>query len=481
MLHTLYYDLEAAANMRTNCPSSRSLAGRTLMGTVVQQGEQVNSFKETAKNKSKNPAQTNQTVRAVLANPNIKYHQLTPNIAAALGRTVDMVDAQNQDNPETAFEIFNGVLRDTSFHLGTANFNVLGLSLNRVLHPNNPFISTRQAADLTRHYVLTNNAGDAVPVLNDMEEMFNSPYFRPSMISPAGYNSSKPWGSIASGYFYVSELLRKEDIPRDSLKFFDEGFALAASMGGNDVTPEIALNYAYAIGTVGTEKTRDLHNQTGMTFFGRYTKDLLEEFHANLDPEKSKDKPPLFVSFPMTDWNGAFYRGGKALDPLIKHYRLFPSESVDERQVYNNIGRAAEIRGPLSGMILAGHGDENSVQIGGEKTQRGWKRRGSSDLKPELIDTLDKPRWLEMRPNFIDDPVVIFFSCSTGKSEHGIESMFSEVWPNGRIFAPTEDSHLEQPVLGWNGEIKSVRYNVPTRKMVGGKTKEIDRPFWMFR
>ena len=106
MLHTLYYDLEAAANMRTNCPSSRSLAGRTLMGTVVQQGEQVNSFKETAKNKSKNPAQTNQTVRAVLANPNIKYHQLTPNIAAALGRTVDMVDAQNQDNPETAFEIF---------------------------------------------------------------------------------------------------------------------------------------------------------------------------------------------------------------------------------------------------------------------------------------------------------------------------------------------------------------------------------------
>ncbi|MDD5593615.1 MAG: hypothetical protein PHG97_02585 [Candidatus Margulisbacteria bacterium] len=477
-LHTLYYDLEAAANMRTNCPSSRSPAGRTPMETVVQRGEQVNGFKETAGNKSKNPAQTNQTVRAVLANPNIKYHQLTPNIAAALGRMVDMVDAQNQDNSKAAFEIFNGVLRDASFNLGTANFNVLGLSLFRALNPNNSFVSTRQAADLTRHYIVENNAGDALPVLNDLGAMFNSPDFRPAMINPTNVKS---WGNLSSGFFHMSNLLQKGLLPRDSLKLFDEGLAMANSIGGSDNSPEIALNYAYALGTIGKDKTIDLHRKTGMTFFARYTPDVLEEFHANLETEQTKGKSPLIVSFPMSDINGAFYAAGHELDPLSRYYGLFIFERSEDEALYNDIIGTSKKQGPLSGMIAGGHGDGDSVRMGEGKLKGGWNTRNTPEIKSHLIDISDKSRWEGMKPLFIQAPTFVFLSCSAGQSEHGIEGMFSEVWPSGKMFAPTEDTSSSSFILGWNGAIKGIKYDVPTRKMVGGKTViETEKPFWMF-
>jgi hypothetical protein len=248
-------------------------------------------------------------------------------------------------------------------------------------------------------------------------------------------------------YSHLEEIVQK----------YGEGKRLAQQCGANFKDPETCLNFAYGIAMIGAEGVRKLHRATGVEYFMRYSKNMLTEAVANLDPTRNKDKPLLIAMNAKADHNGAFYRGGLTIDPLSKHYRVMLAESGSESEFKQRMLAIAQTYGKAHTVFLGGHGEANEVLLGPSTL--------SSD--EQMLDTTDEDTIKAIKPALVANPTVILDSCSTARGTNSIAEMLSREW-GARVYAPQFRTSMAKFVLAPDGAIQDVTFNTERSRYVSG-------------
>ena len=138
--------------------------------------------------------------------------------------------------------------------------------------------------------------------------------------------------------------------------------ALLATLGIHDDASS-RLNFAYAISAIGERRAAELHSRLGIDYFMRYSPGMLMAVYDTLNADRS-DRPLLVIAFNKNDWNGAFYREGLLLDPLLRAYRPLLFETDSEGNYYSRIGEIAGRYGRISTLVVGGHGEAGAIQLG---------------------------------------------------------------------------------------------------------------------
>ncbi len=228
--------------------------------------------------------------------------------------------------------------------------------------------------------------------------------------------------------------------------------ALLATLGMQD-DASTRLNFAYGIAAVGESAAAELHTRLGIDYFMRYSPDMLRAVYGTLHTART-DRPLLVIAFNKNDWNGAFYREGHLLDPLLRGYRPLIFETDSEGSYYSRIGEIAGRYGRIGTLVIGGHGEAGAIQLG-DASETG------------RIDLSDHGELLALRDDFASRPLIILVSCSTGESEKGIGAEISRDL-GALLFAPATPSSGTTYNLNADGTIRSVTYNVETRSFVDG-------------
>jgi hypothetical protein len=255
-------------------------------------------------------------------------------------------------------------------------------------------------------------------------------------------------GRIVSPYEFIELAVRYID-------HYPKAQKLASSLGIPKSSVEVCANFAYAISTIGEEKTKLLNRRFGIEYFGRYSKAQLEDMGNKV----ANGKPVLLAVFSKDDPPGAFYRVGGQLESLMKYYNVVIVEVNSDTEVYSRIREMSGAYGKIDTMLIAGHGSPEKIMLG--KPPSGPAR------DEDTLDLMDGSKLASVRQYFVDKPTVILESCSTGKDEKSIGALLSRIW-GARLFAPTVPSSESKYELEKDGKIKNVTYDVESREFQRG-------------
>jgi|GEM_PF-2417869 len=227
------------------------------------------------------------------------------------------------------------------------------------------------------------------------------------------------------------------------------------------LSAEVRLNFAYAFSTIGKEKTMVLYEKCGIEYFGRYSKEMLEEAYDSLVPEYKKNRPLLVVVFNKNDWNGAFYASGLELDELKKYYKVMLFETDSEKKFYKILKKTAKDYNKIDTLVVGGHGEPGTINLGY------YEWYDYSEKK--VLDLTDKKELKKLKKYLADSPTMIIQGCSTGGGEKSIGELLSKVW-NAKVWAPDQDAGLKSYNLDEEGKIESVTYSKDaTKKFESGQ------------
>ncbi len=219
-------------------------------------------------------------------------------------------------------------------------------------------------------------------------------------------------------------------------------------------TFEATLNFAFGFSVIGKDKTLELHKKNGITYFGRYTEEMLEETYASLDPAYKKEVPLLVAIFNKDDWNKAFYDDKNNLDKLRTYYRVMLFEIADADYFYKIIGETGQNYGKIDTLLIAGHGTPTSIEF----YRAIYINPKLSYSNGQDLHTEDKKKLSKLKENFVENPTVILIACSTGKNEKSIGAVLSKIW-GAEVWAPKEPSSLEEFILSDEGKIEGAVYH----------------------
>jgi hypothetical protein len=230
----------------------------------------------------------------------------------------------------------------------------------------------------------------------------------------------------------------------------DRGRILAQELGEEN-TEVNAVNFAYGIAAIGEQNVRELHEHFGIRFFMRYSRTTLNELISNM--RESDSRPLLLAAFNKNDWNSAFYREGMGIETLLRHYRVIIVEVANEGELYSRVRGVSGENARISTLLLAGHGQADSVQLGAA-TEEG------------RIDTTDQNELEGLREFLVPRPLVVLISCSTGESEKAVGSTIATAL-GATLYAPVTPSSRTTFHLDSSGRIENVTYDVEARRFVG--------------
>ncbi len=278
-------------------------------------------------------------------------------------------------------------------------------------------------------------------------------------------------GGQAGPLFSLFANLAEKGLLVDDAQFlakFGEAKTLAKEAGARYKDPEVCLNFAYAVETVGKDKALTLHKSYGLEYFGRYPKELLEELLRSEHPRHRKLSPVAFVVYNKSDWNGAFYSQANNLEYVMKTHKMFVIEVNSDKDIPKKMEESISFHktrfgsyflgAKISLLIVGGHGSPHGISLGGYSGSRSY------------ISSSDMGMFRKIREHFVDNPTVILVSCSTGRSEHAIGARISKAL-GARLFAPKKDGNISSIKVGPTGEILDVDYNVPSNEFESGKIK----------
>ena len=153
-----------------------------------------------------------------------------------------------------------------------------------------------------------------------------------------------------------------------------------------------------------------LHDEYNLHVLGRYSPEALTRIY---DDDRAGKKPSesVLMVYPLTDWNGAFYRDRDDVDKLVfdKNARVY--ECGTDKQFMESLKKQAEDIGPISTLIVSGHGKQDHITLG-NYTHR------ENHFDPDDT-TLDKDDFTEqgfekIRGYLAPNARIILNSCSTG-------------------------------------------------------------------
>ncbi len=234
---------------------------------------------------------------------------------------------------------------------------------------------------------------------------------------------------------------------------YERASALMAGLGITRDDASARLNFAYAIAAIGPQKTAALYRSLGIEYFMRYSREMLEMSYDTLEQARP-ERPLLVVAFNKNDHNGAFYREGLLLDPLLRAYRPLVFETDSEDGLYSRIGEIAGRFGRISTLVIGGHGEAGAIQLG-DMSEKG------------RIDLGDYDELVALRDFFASRPLIILVSCSTGESDRSIGASLSRAL-DAYLYAPVTPSARTTYNLDGSGYITSVSYDVQTRSYLDG-------------
>ena len=218
-----------------------------------------------------------------------------------------------------------------------------------------------------------------------------------------------------------------------------------------------------------------LLREFGIVNFGRYPERMLLRQAKEI---AKVDAPYGVVIFSRQDHNGAFHQKTEVIesvsDQIDDQYALRVYECGSKRELAEALIRATGRYGRMSFMFIGGHGTESSIRLG--KHNRGFE---GGLYAVDIVEHVypggwqDKPRDVMRKAKerfFVDDPVVVLISCSTGRGDDSMAQKMSML--GARVIAPDNDSHIEGVDVKFdNGRIEfDVGYGgAKTRMFENGK------------
>lgn len=446
---------EELAQTIDTCASKRSPVGRTPLD-VVNKMVQLAKFQRQVEATGAKKEWVALVMKTLKNHPKLSPELLTEQFAVKLGNILRDLPRIAKGKEEDAFRAFYQALEDsTRFDFDGAIYVRINDQLARILGTSTEGYTTEEGIELLTFLQKDMNSGNALSTLDIVNKALEKDI--PRGIIRQAATAHQPNGIFALGLFVEKAgEFRKRDLMKYMEKY-EAGMELAKSLGANALDPEICLNFAYAISTVGVEVTTKLAKELGIEHFRRYTPATLNAVYLNLDPKNAQGKPLLFINDAKADDKGSFYSDGKHIELLTRHYRLIVLESGREEETYARIKKYGGRFGPAVGMLTIAHGTPEKMALS-----------NGSDEK-NSIDLTDANEWKELIAKyFVPDAIFGLISCSTGRTKDSVISVFS---PNGgktTAFAPTEDARFMGFELTADGAIIRPLFSVPSRQMVGG-------------
>jgi len=175
---------------------------------------------------------------------------------------------------------------------------------------------------------------------------------------------------------------------------------------------------------------------------------MLVHNSKNLNPA---DKRPIaLLIFNVSDWNGAFGRGGSVpvVDTFYQsgkfHLLYYEVRTEDEfRDIRKNVVRTLGQK--IHTLVLAGHGNGSSLALGAGDPARS---AGSADSEDLIIDSSDilKGELDDLPSQMQPGGQLLLYACSTGNGSESSENLanrFAGLLPRVRIISSTKQTNLE--------------------------------------
>lgn len=192
--------------------------------------------------------------------------------------------------------------------------------------------------------------------------------------------------------------------------------------------------------SLGTDALWTLHDEYNIAFFGRYTEKTLKTLYEQIG---AKTELPLTLAFlTKTDWNGSFYMHANIYEHLSKETRLFIFEGGSDDELFAAVEKIGRQYGKIALIILGGHGDYASVNLGGH-LHRPIPLLGES----RYVDKSDMKEFSRLVvPHLTENSFLVFFSCSTGNDSFFLKSIaraISDSIPGLDVKAPDDVSQAK--------------------------------------
>ncbi|MFH1521092.1 MAG: hypothetical protein ABID61_05595, partial [Candidatus Micrarchaeota archaeon] len=221
----------------------------------------------------------------------------------------------------------------------------------------------------------------------------------------------------------------------------------------------IYVNVAYSIGTIGKEKTKFLYDKLGITYFLRYSKQMLERIYSTYThPDPKKEFVIGFAGYDdglgsvyTTDARGfgTFYKSGLAMEAFLKNHNLLIVEHSGGSDFKNKVRNlktkfGSKIIGRTPAVVLMGHGSIKAVKAG-------YGVSAENYIYPEDLAILKSlfPADESNRRLFID-------GCDTAASVRGFAhkaAKITQAYTTGATGDATKSIYNIDP----NGDIKTAK------------------------
>ena len=249
---------------------------------------------------------------------------------------------------------------------------------------------------------------------------------------------------LSNGVFGESRCLEFASILVQNSQTFEqvreEARQLITGFGLDSNNLELTANFAYGIGVLGIERTRELCRTHGMQNFARYTPRTLEAVWQSM--HFNQDQRPIYFLFMNrdsqnergSDWNGSFYLNGPRIETLTIGYRLIIMESPNASDFFTGIIRTAQQYGQIGGWELAGHAGSTVIQTGPNVTNPNHQI---------TITDMNQFQALLARRIFTQNAVGVISGCRTGDTQGNIPPIaqqISRAFGGRPIFAPNVET-----------------------------------------
>lgn len=200
-----------------------------------------------------------------------------------------------------------------------------------------------------------------------------------------------------------------------------------------------------------------LNKSFNITNFNRYeTSDLMKDNLKNSDICYNQEKPIALVIQNKNDEENVFAHTNwiNNLSKLKEQYKLFIYEAEKDSVAFSCIKKTAEKYGKISLLVLAGHGNEISLNLGKpEKEIYPLTKKEIIPYERFYLDITDKKEFKEQEKYIKKDAKIILASCSTGNGreyKNNLANMIAKTLPGRTIYSPEDEA--KTPLFEFNEE-----------------------------
>ena len=226
------------------------------------------------------------------------------------------------------------------------------------------------------------------------------------------------------------------------------------------------LTLAFQLDTIEKFWLEDMIVENNISNFSRFTKEDLIRLKNDFDDIENKDRKVALLVFSKADHNSVFVEHKFLLNKIPKDYKIVYYEVNWESDFYGILDRYKWAEQKIDLMVLAWHGNEDLVQLGGtpKRDLIGFNLEGSRDdylssYDEQYLTRFDSDEISSFVDSFWENSSIILHSCIAWKWEKSTaKAISSGLWGNVTIYG-ADESIQNTNISFWDWwEIKSVEF-----------------------